>query len=290
MNRILRSDTREQVAVGDTLVVGNGWEYKIERLPYRPGYGLLGYRNEEGQYREIALDKVGLEFEHPHRVHLSEYGGSVLVYEGLTVQVQFMDDDDSTPPWKRGDGYGIISDYTDRAKRPGERVLVEEERGSRKRYYDWAGSIQRAKDEGWDAPPYRTGTKGQQAVRAVESDFAYLQGWCKDEWRFVTIRVECEGEEDDCGGYETYKDYHVEAAWEMIEAIVEKVKEKQAAAAAAEAAAAQERAALQEIANNLWVEISSYCGGTADPQDNRERSRADFNRILEKAGLQPIAK
>lgn len=279
MNRILKSDTREPVQIGDTLIVGNGWEMKIERLPQHPGGGLLGYRNEEGAYREIALDKVGLEFEHPHRVYLNEYGGNVLVYEGLTVQVQFMDDDDQTPPWQRGDGYGIVLDWTERAKHPGERVLQAAKRGYSKRYYDWQASIARAKDEGWDAEPRGTGTKSERAVRAVEADFKYHQGWCEDEWRFVVIRVECADEEDVCGGFETYQHYHVDAAWEMIEAIVAKVKEKQVAAAI-------EQARLQDLAQQIWNLVTF---GVGDKPSDLHAVLTEYNQIVVKAGLQPVA-
>ena len=285
MNRVLHSATREPVQIGETLIASNGEKYKVERLPQHPDYGLLGYRNEDGDYREIALNKVGLEFEYPHRVHLSEYGGSVLVYEGLTVQVQFTDDSDHEPPWESGDGYGIVSEWTRRDKKPGERILCTDDHDSqRRRYYDWAGSIAKAKAEGWDAPPYKTGTKGQQAVRAVEADFKYHQEWCKDDWRYVVISVECEGEEDACGGFETYKDYHVEAAWEMIEAIVATVKEKRAAENA-------RIATLQATAQHFWDELREYYTDLqlSSADAFLTERKAKFNTLLSAAGLQPIA-
>ena len=94
MNQIIRSDTRAPVAVGDTVVVGNGWEFKIDRLPAHPGYNLVGYRNEAGAYREITLDKIGLEWTHPHRRDISEAGDYVL-YKGLNFKVSFPHDTDA---------------------------------------------------------------------------------------------------------------------------------------------------------------------------------------------------
>jgi hypothetical protein len=287
MNRILRSDTREEVNVGDTIEAGNGWAMKIERLPPHPGWGLMGYHDEEGRYREISLDKVGLEFEHPHRLYLDDSSDEAVIrYDDLVFTVRFTQDDDDSPPWERGDGYGIVSDWTTRPKRPGERVISTADRGDRKRYYDWAGSIERAKIDHWDAPPYETGTKGQRAVRAVEADFKFLKGWCDDAWRFVVIHVKCEGEEDVSGGFETYKDYHVESAWEMIEAMADKVKENRRLADEADAAAERERARLQDLAQQIWNLVTF---GVGDKPGALAAVLAEYNQIVVRAGLQPIA-
>lgn len=96
-------------------------------------------------------------------------------------------DDDSTPPWKREDGHGPVSEYTSRDKNAGERVLIAD--GNSKRYYDFAEAIKIAKRDGWYAEPFGTGTKAQRAERAVERDFAALKAWCDDEWYYVAVAV-----------------------------------------------------------------------------------------------------
>lgn len=89
------------------------------------------------------------------------------------------------PPWKEHDGHGPVSDWTRRSKLPGERVLCDD-RGFR-RYYDWQEAVKIARRDGWDAPPFGVGTAGERAVRAAESDFQHLRGWCNDTWHWVGV-------------------------------------------------------------------------------------------------------
>lgn len=134
---------------------------------------------------------------------------------GYSVRVNVEYDDCNDPPWENSDGHGIVTDWERRDKRPGERVLVSDH-GS-KRYYDFAESVKKARRDGWDAPPYKTGTKGEQAVRAVEADFKFLRSWCNDDWQYLVIGVEVsrKGEKlelDYCGGIESLGDYWQEYA------------------------------------------------------------------------------
>lgn len=274
-----------------------GEKHIITALEMRSRYfNYVGYVKADGNYAEISYGDAGIADKYPHREALYEGSDNDVQYAGLNFKVSFPYDDDGSAPWERGDGYGIVSDWTSRDKRPGE-VRISSDRGSY-RYYDWAGSIAKAKAEGWDAAPYGTGTKGEQAVRAVKADFEFLRGWCNDEWRFVIVKVTCTDDEGDelaediCGGFETFKDYHEEAAWEMIEQMAETVRENLARAAAAEAEAAEiaaaERVELQAIAQELWGDIHSYFGGVIEPAEARAEARADFNRILTRAGLDPV--
>jgi hypothetical protein len=116
-------------------------------------------------------------------------------HNGHTIGVTWHYDEDCEAPWEHEGGHGPVSDWTRRDKAPGEMVLCED-RGS-KRYYDFAEAIKIAKRDGWDAPPYKTGTKGQQAKRAVEADFKYLQRWCKDDWFWCGYVVTVDGTQID---------------------------------------------------------------------------------------------
>lgn len=105
----------------------------------------------------------------------------------LTVTATIVHDEDMGEPWKEHDGHGPVSDWENRDKRPGERVL-HEDHGS-KRFYDYAEAIKIAKRDGWDAPPYGEGTAGQRAARAVEADFQRMRAWCNGEWYWVGVRL-----------------------------------------------------------------------------------------------------
>lgn len=56
--------------------------------------------------------------------------------------------DAQTPaPWENDDGCGIVSDWTTRDKHAGGLVLCADR--SSKRFYDFAGTVAKAKAEGW---------------------------------------------------------------------------------------------------------------------------------------------
>lgn len=96
-------------------------------------------------------------------------------------------DPDMGPPWEEHDGHGPVSDWTTRDKRPGERILSTDRDSHR--FYDFAEAVKIARKDGWDAKPYKTGTAGEQAVRAAEADFLFLKAWCDDEWTWCGVAV-----------------------------------------------------------------------------------------------------
>lgn len=105
--------------------------------------------------------------------------------DGFTLEARIEYDDDCDAPWDRECGHGPVSDWTRRDKYAGERVLCQDR--SSYRYYDFAEAVKIAKRDGWDAPPYKTGTKGEQAARAAEADFQRLRAWCDDQWHYVGV-------------------------------------------------------------------------------------------------------
>lgn len=98
-------------------------------------------------------------------------------------------DDNMGEPWKEHDGYGPVSEWTNRDKAAGERVL-NQDRGSY-RYYDFAEAVKIAKRDGWGVTGGRRKgeTAKQYATRAAEQDFAVLKAWCEDEWHWTGIVV-----------------------------------------------------------------------------------------------------
>ena len=106
-------------------------------------------------------------------------------------------------PWEWCDGHGEVSEWTTRDKKPGEVVLCID--GRSRLYYDMQGAVKLARREGWDTEPYNTGTKGEQARRAAQSDFENLRAWCDGKWWYAILRVvmlDDEGEE--LAGYDEY--------------------------------------------------------------------------------------
>src|SRR5690348_8411347 len=114
--------------------------------------------------------------------------------QGRQFSVAIEYDDSMGEPWKEHDGHGVVSEWTTRDKRPGERVINQD--GRSYRYYDFAATIKRALEEGWDAPPYG-GRKRERAARAAEADFERMRGWCNDQWHWCGVVVTLLDDEGD---------------------------------------------------------------------------------------------
>ena len=118
--------------------------------------------------------------------------------DGFDVVARIVHDDDTTPPWDREDGHGLVSDWTRRAKEPGERILSGDH--PYHRYYDVERATRIAKRDGWDTPPFGEGTAKEQATRAVDADYNALRLWCADEWWYVGIVLSVHRDGVELGG------------------------------------------------------------------------------------------
>jgi hypothetical protein len=152
----------------------------------------------------------------------------IIECNGRRFQVDIVPDEDHGAPWDECDGHGPVSDWTRRAKMPGELVLVQD-RGLY-RYYDFAEACRIARADGWDAKPYNTGqeTRRQQAAKAARADYEYLRQWCNDVWSYVGVVVTAEcpccenfsGASASLWGFEdSDRDYLREVAEELISEI-----------------------------------------------------------------------
>ena len=159
---------------------------------------------------------------------------------GRTFTIELEPDDAIGPPWKEYDGCGIVSDWrhhnymgfipTD----PGERVLWRDSHGRDALVYDWAGTIAKAKADGWGLCDDeqrkladklgREPTAGEIRERAVQHDFDRMRAYCAGDWYYVVLTVtepisgafECLGGiESDC------EDYITEIAAELANEIPE---------------------------------------------------------------------
>jgi len=127
---------------------------------------------------------------------------------GWKIKVEFERDYDCRCPWEDCDGVGVIREGYGHPGDAYENWIMNDDRGWY-RWYDWKATLPEALREGWDAKPYRTGTKHERAMCAMKSTYEYLEGWCQDRWwyvtRIVTLLDEDDNEiaEDSCGGYES---------------------------------------------------------------------------------------
>lgn len=75
------------------------------------------------------------------------YDGDIFEHNGNRFKVTFPPDWDRWAPWDEEDGHGPVSDWTTRAKRPGELILARD--GCRYQYYDFAEACRIARRDGW---------------------------------------------------------------------------------------------------------------------------------------------
>lgn len=177
---------------------------------------------------------------------------------GLRAVIEIERDDDQGPPWKEQDGHGPVSDWRRKdcagyyAKKPGERLLHEDDRGWAARFYDWQEAMNIARRDGWGltdeaktelalGKPVGTLTRGEICAAAVGRDFERLRGWCKGDWQWVFVSVslqDADGEEidrDALGGVESDGDYWREIASAMVNTLLDSFEVEQTERAAWEA-------------------------------------------------------
>lgn len=151
---------------------------------------------------------------------------------GWYAVVQTKQDESMGEPWVEHDGHGVISGWRPlNSKRAGERVLIED--GGQARFYDIPATIKLARKDGWGCAggtgDHTHPTKGQQAVCAVEQDFARMRAWCNDAWEWIGVIVklyDADGEEvasETIWGIESDGEYWKEVAAEIVNRLADGV-------------------------------------------------------------------
>lgn len=140
--------------------------------------------------------------------------------DGRTARIEVIPDEHMGEPWKEHDGHGIVSEWTTRAKLPGELILASD-RNSR-RYYDFAESVKIARRDGWGADGK---TPGERAAKATAEDYRRLRDWCEDRWCWVGVAVTVtkangEFDSDSLWGIESDGDYWRDAAAELLNGLL----------------------------------------------------------------------
>lgn len=130
-------------------------------------------------------------------------------------------------PWDEFDGHGIVSDWTRRAKGPGE-VIISEDHHSR-RLYDVVGTLAKARRDGWGlsdddkaalaARLGRQPTKREITAEAVRLDCNRMRQWCNDIWHWCGVVVTSpDGDERSLWGIESDAySYIDEVAGELVD-------------------------------------------------------------------------
>ncbi len=169
--------------------------------------------------------------------HSQAFDTDTIEAGGYRFGVEYFHDPDVGAPWENFDGHGIVSKWTTRDKKPGEKVLIEDRQS--KRYYDVRESMACAIRDQWGCacPEGTHTTRRQTAACAVAADFAFLRGWCRDEWHYAGVRVtwikdnsddpdETKGEPltRDLWGVETLHDYHKQTAKELIDELLGEIE------------------------------------------------------------------
>ena len=129
------------------------------------------------------------------------YDGSIITVQGMNFKVSIIRDDDMDFPWEEHDGHGAVSEWTRRAKRPGEMTLCAA--SGMRRYYDFQGAVQLARKDGWNCAPYHWAwaTKGEQAHQSALADFDYLRRYCTGDWEYVSVGVTLLDDSDELMDY-----------------------------------------------------------------------------------------
>jgi hypothetical protein len=165
------------------------------------------------------------------------FNTETIVLHGIPVRIELAYDNDHGMPWDECDGHGIIrkaiAHYGRPEKSPGE-VIIHSDRGH---YwlYDFKGTTEKAKSEGWGISGNTSVMTKRQIVRAaVMRDMEHCREWLTGERYYIGITVtalNADGEEiesDSCWGFDygcsrEDMDYVENEAKEMAARIAESV-------------------------------------------------------------------
>lgn len=192
--------------------------------------------------------------------HIDSSAQEVVERDGFRFLVELFYDPDHEAPWDDGDGNGIVIEpdryYT---KKPGHRLLWSSDRHY-KWFFDWQGTVQKAKDENWGLNPEavkllaqklgRAPTKGDLAAAATQSEYNRIRAWLRGEWWYcgvVVTKLTDDPEEDDSvetdfkhavwgleDGYYTpeygpnYGQYKAEVVEELVSGYIEELAKERA--------------------------------------------------------------
>lgn len=106
-------------------------------------------------------------------------------HRGYTFTTHTERDEFISEPW-----HGIVSEWTTRDKRPGERILHSDRRS--RLYYDVQRTMIRARREGWSCglPGHIHHTARERAACAVDRDYQRLRAWLRGTWYHVVVCVQ----------------------------------------------------------------------------------------------------
>ena len=138
--------------------------------------------------------------------------------DGRSIKLEYPYDTDHEEPWNDGDCRGIVSEWTRREKRPGERILITD--GYSRRYFNIEATMKEARTT-WGF------TDREQAAKAVEWEFQHLRRWCQNLWSYIGVCVtllDAEGKEissESVWGFESEGDDYAEEAASFANDLIE---------------------------------------------------------------------
>jgi hypothetical protein len=126
-------------------------------------------------------------------------------YKGHRIKVEWHCEETSITPWDYCDGYGIVSDWERRDKRPDE-VIIASDRNY-KRFFDIAAYVKELRN---------AGMSGGDADNNARATCARMKAWCNDEWCYlwVSVKVPTADYDETCGMIES--DYASDCLEEML--------------------------------------------------------------------------
>ena len=143
--------------------------------------------------------------------------------------------DDNIAPWGYCDNEAdLVSDWTQRDKKPGEMILNTHRRF--KRFFDYQAACKYALKYQWGSRDALPGdTKKQIASKAALNLFNYWRSWFDDEWTYryveITLINPDTNQETDfiesCGGIEDLNDYDQDWIKENAAVLIESFKTQQ---------------------------------------------------------------
>lgn len=110
-------------------------------------------------------------------------------HDGFRVVATIHDDFESPQPWEIYEGHSPVSQWTQRAARPGERLLCTDRNSHR--YYDFAEAVKLAHENGRRAPGDEAEPQSDAvAERAAEHEYKMLKAGFEHKWFYCGVGLQ----------------------------------------------------------------------------------------------------
>jgi hypothetical protein len=180
--------------------------------PELPADRVLRQLRYQASVADLCLERSCYHYNTPTEIYYPDMPSN----SSITLTVKYEDYPET--PWEFCEGYGTIKPMQRYAEYAGNGNIQVRSYGRENYYYNFAEALSKAIKDFYNPKTGRAETY-RKALKAVQGEMKFFEGYLCDDWSYVAIHVQAhrEGEEvfDDWVGMYQSDDWH-EGAFDLI--------------------------------------------------------------------------